>query len=86
MDYVKPADAALSMLNAGATKLTLTPGDLMIRGVLSGSLLGVATTLAFTGAVTTGQPIVGAIIFPIGFVSIVLLELVTGNFALVPLP
>ncbi len=87
-DYVKPADVALSMLNAGATKLTLTPGDLIIRGMLSGAILGVATTLAFTGAVTTGQPIVGAIIFPIGLVSIVLLglDLVTGSFALVPLP
>jgi formate/nitrite transporter len=76
------------MLNAGATKLTLAPGDLIIRGMLSGAILGVATTLAFTGAVTTGQPIVGAIIFPIGLVSIVLLglELVTGSFALVPLP
>lgn len=87
-DYVKPADVAVSMLNAGATKLTLAPGDLMIRGMLSGALLGIATTLAFTGAVTTGQPIVGAVIFPIGLVSIVLLglELVTGSFALVPLP
>src|SRR6185312_3505444 len=39
-------------------------------------------------AMTTGQPIVGALIFPVGLVSIVLLglELLTGSFALVPLP
>jgi formate/nitrite transporter len=87
-DYVKPADVATSMLNAGVTKLALAPRDLVVRGMLSGAILGVATTLAFTGAVTTGQPIVGAIIFPVGLVSIVLLglELVTGSFALVPLP
>ncbi len=87
-DYVKPADVAISMLNAGVGKLALPPRDLVIRGMLSGAILGVATTLAFTGAVTTGQPIVGAIIFPVGLVSIVLLglELVTGSFALVPLP
>ncbi len=87
-DYVKPADVAVSMLNAGVGKLALPPRDLVIRGMLSGAILGVATTLAFTGAVTTGQPIVGAIIFPVGLVSIVLLglELVTGSFALVPLP
>jgi formate/nitrite transporter len=38
--------------------------------------------------VTTGQPIVGALIFPVGLVMIVLLglELVTGSFALIPLP
>ncbi len=88
MDYVKPADVATAMLNAGVAKIALAPSDLLIRGALSGAILGVATTLAFTGAVTTGQPIVGAIIFPVGLVSIVLLglELVTGSFALVPLP
>ena len=88
MDYVKPEDVAVSMLNAGTNKLWLSPRDLLVRGALSGAILGVATTLAFTGAVTTGQPIVGAIIFPVGLVCIVLLglELVTGSFALVPLP
>ena len=36
---------------------------------------------------TTGQPLVGALIFPVSLVMIVLLglELVTGSFALVPL-
>ena len=88
MDYVKPLDVATAMLNAGTAKLAIPVQDLLIRGALSGAILGVATTLAFTGAVTTGQPIVGAIIFPVGLVSIVLLglELVTGSFALVPLP
>jgi formate/nitrite transporter len=88
MDYVKPQDVAISMLNAGASKLALAPRDLLIRGALSGAILGVATTLAVTGTVTTTQPIVGAVIFPVGLVSIVLLglELVTGSFALVPLP
>jgi len=88
MDYVKPEDVAVSMLNAGVNKLALAPRDLLIRGALSGAILGVATTLAVTGAVSTGQPLVGAIIFPVGLVSIVLLglELVTGSFALVPLP
>ena len=88
MDYVKPENVAIAMLNAGAAKLALAPRDLLIRGTLSGAILGVATTLAFTGAVSTGQPIVSALIFPIGLVAIVLLglELVTGSFALVPLP
>ena len=88
MDYVKPEDVAASMLNAGANKLALPRRDLLIRGTLSGAILGVATTLAFTGATSTGQPLVGAIIFPVGLVCIVLLglELVTGSFGLVPLP
>jgi formate/nitrite transporter len=87
MDYAKPSDVAASMVDAGIKKLALGPKDLMIRGALSGALLGAATALAFTGAVTTGQPIVGALIFPVSLVMIVLLglELVTGSFALVPL-
>jgi len=88
MDYVKPADVAAAMLDAGRRKLMLRPKDILIRGALSGAILGVATSLALTGAVSTGQPLVGAIIFPVGLVIIVLLglELVTGSFALLPLP
>jgi len=88
MDYVTPADVAAAMLEAGKRKLALAPRDLLIRGMLSGAILRVATSLAFTGAVQTGQPLVGALIFPVGLIAIVLLglELVTGSFALVPLP
>ncbi len=87
MDYAKPADVVASMIDASQKKLALTPKDLLIRGALSGALLGAATSLAFGAAVTTGQPLVGALIFPVGFVMIVLLglELVTGSFAVVPL-
>jgi formate/nitrite transporter len=88
VDYIKPAEVAAAMVETGCRKLGLTPHDLLIRGILAGALLGVATSLAFTGAVSTGQPLVGALIFPVGLIIIVLLglELVTGSFALVPLP
>ena len=88
VDYVKPADVATAMVETGRRKLALVPRDLLIRGMLSGAILGVATSLAFTGAVQTNTPLVGALIFPVGLISIVLLglELVTGSFALVPLP
>jgi formate/nitrite transporter len=88
MDTVKTQDIARLMVEAGQRKLALSPRDLLLRGALSGALLGGATSLAFTGAASTGQPIVGALIFPVGLVMIVLLglELVTGSFALVPLP
>jgi formate/nitrite transporter len=88
MDYVKPADVAAAMVESGRRKLALSPRNLLIRGMLSGAILGVATSLAFTGAVQTNVPLVGALIFPVGLIAIVLLglELVTGSFALVPLP
>jgi formate/nitrite transporter len=87
MDYARPSEVVSSMIDSGRSKLRLAPRDLLIRGMLSGAILGVATSLAFTGALSTGQPLVGAIIFPVGLVMIVLLglELVTGSFGLVPL-
>src|SRR5689334_24123968 len=87
MDYAKPADVVLTMIASARAKLALEPRDLLIRGALSGALLGTATSFAFGGALTTGQPLVGALIFPAGLVMIVLLglELLTGSFALLPL-
>jgi formate/nitrite transporter FocA (FNT family) len=50
MDYVNPADVANAMVETGSRKLALPTADLLVRGILSGALLGVATSLAFTGA------------------------------------
>jgi formate transporter len=87
MDSVTPADIGANMVQAGAAKARLGPLDLMIRGCLSGALLGFATSLAVGAAVQTGQPLVGALTFSVGFVTIVLLglNLVTGSFALLPM-
>jgi formate/nitrite transporter len=88
MDYVKPVDLASAMVETGRRKLTLSPVDLVIRGGLAGAILAAATSLAFTGIVQTHVPLVGALIFPVGLILIVLLglDLVTGSFGLVPLP
>jgi len=86
MSYIKPELVVDQMIAAGTYKASLGVKDLFIRGSLSGALLGIATTLAITATAQTHLPIVGAIIFPVGFVMIVLLglELVTGSFALLP--
>jgi hypothetical protein len=59
----------------------------LIRGIFAGALLAFATSLALQGALQTNVPLVGALIFPAGFAVIVVLglELLTGNFGLVPL-
>jgi formate/nitrite transporter len=87
MDNIRPSELAKNMAAAGDGKVALGLKDIMIRGSLSGALLACATSLAFTAAFQTNIPLVGAIIFPVGFVMIVLLglELVTGSFAIVPL-
>ena len=87
MDYNKPTDVVANMIEAGRTKLALSTRDLLVRGILAGAILATATTLAFGAAISTGQSLVGSIIFPVGLVMIVMLglELVTGSFALLPL-
>ena len=87
MDYIKPDDLVANMGNAGVAKARLAVKDMLIRGALSGMILGVATTLAFQTRIEFTKNVMGGVIFPVGFVMIVLLglELVTGSFALLPL-
>lgn len=87
MDYVKPSEVLSSMIEAGKVKAELSIMQLIVRGSLGGAILACATTLAFTATAQTKIPMVGALLFPVGFVMIILLglELVTGSFALVPL-
>ena len=48
-------------------------------GPLSAAVLGSPASLAITATIQTGAPIVGALIFPVGFVMIVLLGHYSGN-------
>ena len=88
MDYVKPADVAAAMVDTGRRKLALGASRSADTRRAGGSILAAATSLALTGVVQTGQPLVGALIFPVGLILIVLLglDLVTGSFGLLPLP
>ena len=87
MSYVKPDQLIDEIIHSGVVKTNLTARQMFVRGTLSGAILGAATALALTAAQQTGLPIVGAILFPIGFCIILMLglELVTGSFALIPL-
>nr|WP_262915338.1 formate/nitrite transporter family protein [Niabella ginsengisoli] len=87
MDYVSPKEVAGKMMETALAKVALPVKDLLIRGCLSGALLAISVTLAFSAVTQTKLPIIGALVFPVGFIVIVLLglELVTGSFALVPL-
>jgi formate/nitrite transporter FocA (FNT family) len=42
MDYVKPTDIVATMIERARAKLKLAPRDLLVRGMLSGALLGAA--------------------------------------------
>jgi formate transporter len=85
-DYVSPTELLQEAVQLAKRKSDLPVRDLLIRGILAGAFLGYATSLVFMVSSQGLPPIVGAILFPVGFVILVLLglELVTGNFALLP--
>jgi len=86
LDYVQPAEFLQDALKAAVKKANLPVRDLLLRGFLAGALLAYATSLVMIVLAQGLAPIVGAILFPVGFVMLVLLglELATGNFALLP--
>jgi formate/nitrite transporter len=86
MDYVNPSELIVEVMKTAQRKAGLAVFDLLLRGALAGVFLAFATSLVFV-VQTQGVPgIVGALLFPVGFVMLVLLglELATGNFALLP--
>lgn len=85
-DYVSPKELLQEVVQVAKRKSELSVRDMLIRGMLAGAFLGYATSLVFVVLSQGLPPIVGAILFPVGFVILVLLgfELVTGNFALLP--
>ncbi|MDX2397957.1 formate/nitrite transporter family protein [Microbacterium algeriense] len=87
MSYVKPAELATRMVDAGAYKLQLSTRDTLIRAFMGAALLTIAAAFAVTVSTQTGQPLLGAVLFPVGFVMLYLLgyDLLTGVFTLGPL-
>jgi formate/nitrite transporter len=86
MDYIKPVEVAETFLGNAVTKSKLSVFQMLMRGFLSGALLGFATTVAFTANAQGLPAVVGAVLFPVGFAMIVVLglELVTGSFSMLP--
>jgi formate/nitrite transporter len=86
MDYVTPPEIITDAIMLAKRKAGLRITDLLIRGILAGVFLGYATSMAQIIVSQGVAPIVGAILFPVGFVMLILLglELATGNFALLP--
>ena len=87
MDYVLPNELVDGMIAAGGKKANVSVKDLLLRGFYSGAILGLAVILALTVGIQSKLPFLGSVLFPFGFASIVLfgMELVTGNFALLPM-
>ncbi len=87
MTYVKPAELVDSVIDAGTAKVMLSTRDTIVRSIMGGALLTIAAAFAVTVSVNTGQPLLGAMLFPVGFIMLYLLgyDLLTGVFVLAPL-
>lgn len=87
MSYVKPQSLVTAMIDAGESKINMSTRDTLIRSFMAGAILALAAVFAVTVTVQTGIPIVGAILFPVGFVMLYLLgyDLLTGVFVLAPM-
>jgi len=86
VDHVAPDELVQSMLSSAEKRANLSAKDLLIRSFLAGAILSFATSLAFVVLAQGLSPIASALLFPVGFVILVLLglELATGNFAILP--
>ena len=87
MAYLVPSEFVKKMVDAGESKIFMATRDVLIRAYMAGAILALAAVFAVTINVQTGQPIVGAILFPVGFCMLYLLgfDLLTGVFVLTPL-
>jgi len=87
MTYVKPPQLVAAMVDAGESKIFMSTRDTLIRAYMAGAILALSAVFAVTVSVQTGYPIIGAILFPVGFCMLYLLgyDLLTGVFMLAPL-
>src|SRR5436190_17476452 len=87
MPYVNPAEFASKMIDAGEAKVFMSTRDTLIRSFMAGAILALAAAFAVTITVNTGQPLLGALLFPVGFCLLYLMgfDLLTGVFTLAPL-
>ncbi len=87
MAYLAPAEFVSKMIDAGESKVLMSTKDTLIRSFMAGAILALAAAFAITITVNTGQPLAGAILFPVGFCLLYLLgfDLLTGVFTLAPL-
>lgn len=87
MSYLVPSEFVTKMVDAGEAKIYMATRDVLIRAFMAGAILALGAVFAVTITVQTGYPIIGAILFPVGFCTLYLMgfDLLTGVFVLTPL-
>ena len=87
MAYLTPTEFVTKMIDAGESQVFMSTKDTLIRSYMAGAILALAAAFAISINVNTGQPLAGAVLFPVGFCLLYLLgfDLLTGVFMLTPL-
>ena len=87
MSYLAPSEFVTKMVDAGESKIFMSTRDTIIRAAMAGAILALAAAFAVMVTAQTGYPIIGAVLFPVGFCMLYLLgfDLLTGVFVLSPL-
>ncbi len=87
MAYLIPSEFVTKMVDAGESKIFMSTRDTVIRAYMAGAILALAAVFAITMTVQTGSPLIGALLFPVGFCMLYLMgfDLLTGVFVLAPL-
>ena len=87
MAYLEPTEFVTKMVDSGESKIFMSTKDTLIRAYMAGAILALAAIFAITVAMKTGSPLLGAVLFPVGFIMLYLMkfDLLTGVFMLVPL-
>ncbi len=87
MSYLVPSEFVTKMVDAGESKIFMSTKDTLIRSFMAGAILALAAVFAISITVSTGSPLLGAVLFPVGFCMLYLMgfDLLTGVFVLCPL-
>ena len=84
MSCLAPSEFVKKMVDAGESKILMSTRDTVLRGFMGGALLALGAVFAVTVTQQTGYPLIGALLFPIGFCTLYLhgYDLLTGVFVL----
>lgn len=65
MSYLAPSEFVSKMVDAGESKLLMSTRDTLIRAYMAGAILALAAAFAVSVSVNTGNPLIGALLFPV---------------------
>jgi len=87
MSYLSPKEFVKDIIDLGESKILLSAKQTLISSYLAGAILALAAAFAISVSVNTGSVLLGAVLFPVGFIMLNLLglDLLTGMFVTAPL-